>query len=193
MVGHRQLERKSLEEAILYLDALTTDFPNVPTYQFELADTLCLNVTRPEGERDAEYEFRVRRAVTICRNLIAAYPTYAEYRALMSTSLSRLAAIHRAGGDIDAARATWKEALELQRVLASEHESVSSYQTVYASTLLALAGLEDTDGTREAATEVLRLLAAHLSRQLEAGENGLYRRMLIGVQQRIESDTDTES
>ncbi|MDA0588916.1 MAG: serine/threonine-protein kinase [Planctomycetota bacterium] len=193
MVGHRQLERKSLEEAILYLDALTTDFPNVPVYQFELADTLCLNVTRPEGERDAEYEFRVRRAVTICRNLIAAYPTYAEYRALMSTSLSRLAAIHRAGGDIDAARATWKEALELQRVLASEHESVSSYQTVYASTLLALAGLEDTDGTREAATEVRRLLATHLSRQLEAGENGLYRRMLIGVQQRIESDTDTES
>jgi eukaryotic-like serine/threonine-protein kinase len=190
MVGHRSLERKSLDEAISYLDALTTDFPNVPVYQFELADTLCLNATLPAGERDAEYESRVRRAVAICRNLIAAYPTYAEYRALMSTSLSRLAAIHRAGGEVEAARATWREALELQRVLANEHESVSSYQLLYTYTLLSLAGLEDTDGTTEAATGFRQLAAEHLTRQLESEENRLYRRMLESVQRRLKTETD---
>jgi serine/threonine protein kinase len=190
MVGRRSLERESLDEAIRYLDALTTDFPNVPVYQFELADTLCLNATRPAGERDAEYESRVRRAVTICRNLIAAYPTYAEYRALMSTSLSRLAAIHRAGGEVEAARSNWLEALELQRALATEHESVSSYQIIYTYTLLSLAGLEDTDGTVEAATGFRTLAVEHLTRQLESGENRLYRRMLESVQRRLKTETD---
>ncbi|MFP6765707.1 MAG: serine/threonine-protein kinase, partial [Planctomycetaceae bacterium] len=38
MVGNRSLEHSSLEQSIQHLDSLVTDFPNIPLYQFELAD-----------------------------------------------------------------------------------------------------------------------------------------------------------
>lgn len=192
MIRRRSLERESLDEAIRYLDALTTDFPNVPVYQFELADTLCLNVVRSPGERDADYEARVRRAIATCRNLTAAYPTFAEYRALTATSLARLAAIHRAGGNIDAARDAYVESLALQRDLTTEYESVSSYHILYVHTLISAADLEDTDGTREAATTFRRVAIEHLTRQLAAGEKRLFRLLLERLERRLKRD-DPES
>lgn len=182
MIGNRSLERESFEESIQYLDDLTRDFPSIPVYQFELADTLCLNVTQPPGERDAEYEERVRRAVAICRNLMAAYPTYAEYRALMATSLSRLAAIHRSGGEFDAARSALLEALEIQRELTAEYESVSSYRVLYVYTLMALRDLEATSGTADAAEKFRKITVEFLTEQLEKRENRLFRSMLLRLE-----------
>ena len=182
MIGHRSLERESLEESIQYLDDLTRDFPNVPVYQFELADTLCLNVTRPPGERDAEYEERVRRAVSICKTLTAAYPTFAEYRALMATSLSRLAAIHRSGGDIAAARSALLEALEIQRELTAEYDSVSSYRILYIYTVMSLRDLEATSGTPEAAEEFRKIAVDFLTRQLAKRESRMFRSILMRLQ-----------
>ena len=182
MIGHRRLERESLEESIQYLDDLTRDFPSVPVYQFELADTLCLNVTRPPGERDAEYEERVRRAVSICKTLTAAYPTFAEYRALMATSLSRLAAIHRTGGNIDAARSTLLEALEIQRELTAEYDSVSSYRILYIYTVMSLRDLEATSGTPEAAEEFRKIAVEFLTRQLAKRESRMFRSILLRLQ-----------
>ena len=182
MIGHRSLERESLEESIQYLDDLTRDFPNVPVYQFELADTLCLNVTRPPGERDAEYEERVRRAVSICKTLTTAYPTFAEYRALMATSLSRLAAIHRSGGEIDAARRALLEALEIQRELTAEYDSVSSYRILYIYTVMSLRDLEATSGTPEAAEEFRKIAVDFLTRQLAKRESRMFRSILMRLQ-----------
>jgi serine/threonine protein kinase len=182
MIGHRSLERESLEESIQYLDDLTRDFPNAPVYQFELADTLCLNVTRAPGERDAEYEERVRRAVSICKTLMAAYPTFAEYRALMATSLSRLAAIHRSGGEIDVARSTLLEALAIQRELTAEYDSVSSYRILYIYTVMSLRDLEATSGTPEAAEEFRKIAVDFLTRQLAKRESRAFRSILMRLQ-----------
>jgi len=185
MVGHGSMEHSSLEDSIRHLDSLVTDFPNIPMYQFELADTLCLKTARPRSERDADYENRVHRSVSICENLISAYPTHAEYRALMANSLSRLAAIHRAGGDIEQARTSWLQALELYRSLTSQYEDVSSYQVLFIHTLTSLADLEDTDGTVSAAVRFRKMAIEHLHQRLAVSDNPFYRRWLERLQVRM--------
>ena len=192
MVGHRSMEHSSLGDSIRHLDSLVTDFPNIPLYQFELADTLCLKTARPRSERDADYENRVHRSVSICRNLISAYPTHAEYRALMANSLSRLAAIYRAGGDIEEARTSWLQALELYRALTSQYEDVSSYQVLFIHTLTSLADLEATDGTASAAVGFRKVAIDHLHRRLKVSDNPFYRRWLERLQVQMLPIPDVE-
>ncbi|MFP6765629.1 MAG: hypothetical protein VB858_18515, partial [Planctomycetaceae bacterium] len=95
---------------------------------------------------------------------------------------SRFAAIHRAGGEIDLARTSWLQALELYRALTSQYEDVSSYQVLFVHTLTSLADLEDTDGTLPAADGFRKVAIDHLNRRLMVSDNPLYRRWLERLQ-----------
>ena len=100
----------------------------------------------------------------------------------MATSLSRLAAIHRSGGDIDAARGALLEALEIQRELTAEYDSVSSYRILYIYTVMSLRDLEATSGTLEAAEEFRKIAVDFLTRQLAKRESRMFRSILMRLQ-----------
>lgn len=139
VVNDPEMGMESINTAIEHLDELARDFPDVPAYRFELADTLCVRAGRPDTtEKFEQYEQRIRRAVVLCEDLIESYPNVTEYQALMGTSLTRLGTVLHQQKKDDEAVDAFTDALAWQRPLSERFSTVPLYQVVYLQSLWGL-------------------------------------------------------
>ena len=146
----KNLTTASLQLAVTELERLTTEHPDIPELQYELADMLCLplstNTDPADSEADAQSITNVERAVDLCENLTTAHPNSQEYQSLLGTALSRLAGLRLVAGNVESATELWHNALYLQRSLAERFPAVTIYQIACAQSLQQLAEAEHRTG-----------------------------------------------
>ena len=178
-------ELKSLKLAIATLQKLRDDFPSVPTYQSELADTLCLSISKTANEDAAEYKSRITDAVALCRALSRVWPDYVEYQVLLSTALSRLSGVHASEGKPAPARALIIEALAMQSKLAQRFGSIRAYQIQYVYSLVELSELEGQAGNAADANQHIKTAIAHLNTKIAVDTNVVYQQLVDRLNQKL--------
>jgi tetratricopeptide (TPR) repeat protein len=172
----------SFQTARGLLEALVQEFPADPSFRLELADTLSLAGTRRAAMPVEEAEVYLTRAVDLCLQLAAAFPSIGEYQALLATSHRGLARINRTRGRL----ADAEQHLELARArldqLVARHSTNAFYPLTLGQTALDLAevkrrrGEEERDPARLA--ESREVLDAAIARLANDPNNPFRRRML---------------
>jgi serine/threonine protein kinase len=181
--------QRAHETAIAVLEQLVADFPDAPTYRYELADTLALAVpphpTQTSGTAAAARAARIARAIDIARQLHAEYPYVAEYQAVLASAASQLAAIHFASGLFDDAKDLLNSAATWQSELAQRHPAVVVYHLSYAQSLASLCEVNRSLHLEDEAQRNLQTAIESL-RELELleGAGRLARRMAERLERR---------
>jgi len=129
--------QKAQSAAVTAFDRLVEDFPDIPLYQFELADTLCMRLPGRRGAAPIDSRWTTR-AVQIAERLRATYPWEASYQALWATALARSAASQADAGDHGSAEETYIRTAEAYRALAEGPDAPTSYKMAYARALQGL-------------------------------------------------------
>lgn len=129
--------RKAKLAAVTASEELVGDFPDIPAYQYELADTLCMQLPGRRGAAPIDSRWTAR-AVQIAERLRATYPWEASYQALWATALARSAACQADAGDHDSAEQTYSRAAEAYRALAQGPDALTSYRMAHARALQGL-------------------------------------------------------
>lgn len=123
--------------AVAAFEGLVADYPDAPAYQFELADTLCMQLPGRRGAAPIDSRWTAQ-AVQIAERLRATYPWETSYRALWATALARRAASQAEAGDHNSAEDTYIRAADAYRALIEGPEAPTSYRMAYARALQGL-------------------------------------------------------
>ena len=189
MGGGDQTALDSLNKSVQLLDELVEDFPDVPHFRYQLADTLCMSVGSADHPiHDPDYRQRIERAVATCNQLMQTFPHYAEYQALSGSAFSKLAASDKRAGNYEAAALYYRRAMRLQGPLAEQYPSVALYQIAYAQSLLGMAEVADERQQHEAALGHLNTAIELLEHRVEQrGESWVFRRFLARLHEKRHS------
>jgi len=156
--------QRLLEATIRSFKALARDFPDVPQYQYELADVLCLQRPGRRGTAPVHAE-RATEAVAIAKRLASAYPWMPNYQALLATALTRQASAQEDAGRLAEAEDCYREAVALYGSLTARRDSTQAYELGFAKALHGLGDALRNQGhlpeAREALTRALTLVESH--------------------------------
>ncbi|MGE0755783.1 MAG: protein kinase [Pirellulaceae bacterium] len=119
-----------INTAIVVLDKLVASYPDVPDYQFELAETLTsFGVFGRFEESFAEREQRMRRAIQMTGQLSERFPNIPRYRASLARANHWLAQALFRNKREEEAEQLEKRAADLYRELANDYPLVDAYQS----------------------------------------------------------------
>ena len=127
-------ESQSLQSAIKHLEHLTKAFPDAHVFKYELANVLSTPLSNSKGQNE-----RIARAVALARGLLAASPDIPEYQSLAGDCFRQLAESQAKSDDLDAAAASYKQAIAYQKPLADRFADTPLAQQSYARSLSGLA------------------------------------------------------
>ncbi len=177
--------RSSLQAAIEGLEALVADFPDVPEYQYELADTLCIQPPGPPALATGRRE-PLARAVELSQRLATTWPWMHAYRALWANALAKYGMALWGAGELAAAEETCRHAVEQFAVLDQARDTPLSYTAGYVRATQGLAQVLQAQGRRDEARDVL-------ARAMEAMEGHTGRRQPVfrGLRMRLERSVES--
>lgn len=182
--------QKAQLAAVTAFERLVEDFPDVPLYQFELADTLCMQLPGHRGAAPIESVWTTR-AVQIAERLRATYPWGASYQTLWATALARSAASQADAGDHDSAEDTYIRAAEAYRALAEGPDAPTSYKMAYARALQGLGEALLRQGRLAEARDVLQRAIVEAKSRAEA-QRPAYRGLLSQLQKSLAETEDPD-
>jgi tetratricopeptide (TPR) repeat protein len=189
---HRQLTgsatdaEQALAKAMNFLEEAVERFPNVPAFQYSLADTLSLHMPQHRDVHPSDLQ-RIERAIGLASQLATTYPNVPEYQSLQGRLQSDLAAAQIRAGQLRDAEKNYQQAIELQQSLVHRYESVSLYRLTYAQSLFELAEIQ----RRRKQLNEARSSLEEAARQVEPYARGdqpsrrVYQRFLQQVYQRL--------
>ncbi|MCU0728217.1 MAG: serine/threonine protein kinase [Planctomycetes bacterium] len=140
----------ALDSAIAGAEGLVRDFPEVPAFEFELAELLATEIGGGSG-----YGARMDRAVETCMRLLAAHPEMPEFQSLAGSCLAGKARLLAEAGELERAAAEYERALNHLRPGADRSPGVLSLQSACARTLAELAEVKARQQEDEAALALL--------------------------------------
>ncbi|HWL09645.1 MAG TPA: serine/threonine-protein kinase [Planctomicrobium sp.] len=172
-------------EAILR--ELAAEFPESPSFQFELAEAL-ITRSRIPGELDAETKNEhLREAVRIAETLVSAAPRNPAYRALLAQAKHQFALVAKLQGETDEAAQQLNEALEILKQLTEESVSSSIYHVARAQLLLELAAWQRQQGNLEAARQSVNAALDVAERTAPAwGNNHVFQEFLKEIRRKAQ-------
>lgn len=135
-------------------EALTDDFPDVPQYQYALADALCLQLPGPRGVAPVSAD-QARRAVDIAARLSSAYPWITTHKALLATAHARLGSAQADTGRLGEAENSYRVAVEEFKSLTGRADSTEAYEMAYAKALHGLGDVLHEQGKLTESQDVL--------------------------------------
>jgi tetratricopeptide (TPR) repeat protein len=148
-----------LQALVGNLEELADDFPDVPQYQYALADALCLQLPGPRGVAPVS-EGQARRAVDIASRLASTYPWMSNYKALLATAHARMGSAQVDAHRLDEAENSYRAAVEEFKALTGRADSTEAYEMAYAKALHGLGDvLREQDNRTESRDVLLRAVA----------------------------------
>jgi tetratricopeptide (TPR) repeat protein len=181
--------KRLLQALVASLEELTNDFPDVPQYQYALADALCLQLPGPRGVAPVS-EDQARRAVDISARLSSTYPWMSNYRSLLATAHARMGSAQEDAGRLGEAEKSYRAAVEEFKALTRRTDSTEAYEMAYARSLHGLGDTLRARGTLAESQDVLQraiaLIESH-GRSRQPAYRGLLGRLEMSL-----SDTRSE-
>ena len=173
-------EAKRLLQALVgSLEELTNDFPDVPQYQYALADALCLQLPGPRGVAPVS-EDQARRAVDVAARLSSTYPWMSNYKALLATAHARTGSAQEDAGRLGEAEKSCRAAVEEFKALTGRTDSTEAYEMAYAKALHGLGDVLRERGnlteSRDALQRAIALIESH-GRSRQPAYRGLLGRL----------------
>ncbi len=112
--------------AIGPLEKLTSEQPDAPDYQYELAESYEVlgNVGRDAQPKQAEEQYE--KALAASQKLVEEYPTVPSYEQLLAEAHRNLAVLRQAAGRPDEARQDYDKALAIEERVAGLYPSARS-------------------------------------------------------------------
>jgi len=112
------------------LRQLIADFPRTPDYRLDLCETLARPGPPRSGESDggASKEKRLREAIALSAQLVAAYPNVPDYAAAHARYLDGLGMTLLQAGKLDESEKMHRKAVALQERLVKQHPQVVAYR-----------------------------------------------------------------
>ncbi len=178
-----------LQALVGNLEELADDFPDVPQYQYALADALCLQLPGPRGVAPVS-EGQARRAVDIASRLASTYPWMSNYKALLATAHARMGSAQVDAHRLDEAENSYRAAVEEFKALTGRADSTEAYEMAYAKALHGLGDVLREQGNRTESRDVL-LRAVALIESHGRSRQPAYRG-LLGRLERSLSQTRSE-
>jgi tetratricopeptide (TPR) repeat protein len=129
----------SFKTARNILEQLVDEYPKEPRYRVELADALSLAGARLSTLTEEQAEEYLQRAVDAAVQLATAFPSVAEYQALLASSYRNLARLHRRLGKLQQAESELERAEERLASLVTRYPEHEFYPLSLALTSLELA------------------------------------------------------
>jgi len=176
--------QKAQLAAVAAFEGLVADFPDVPMYQCELADTLCMQLPGRRGAAPIDARWTAR-AVEIAERLRATYPWEASYQALWATSLARFAASQADAGEHGNAVDNYTRAADAFHALAERPGAPASYRTAHVRALQGLGEALLEQGRPVESKEVLQRAIAEVESQGNS-RRPTYRGLLSRLQKSLE-------
>jgi len=153
-------EAKRLLQALVgSLEELTDDFPDVPQYQYALADALCLQLPGPRGVAPVS-EDQARRTVEIAARLSSTYPWKPNYKALLATAHAGMGSAQDEVGRLGEAEKSYRAAVEEFRALTGRSDSTEAYGMAYAKALHGLGDVLRKQGNLTESRDILQRAVA---------------------------------
>jgi tetratricopeptide (TPR) repeat protein len=180
MRGEWDQVEQCLCAAVDVLEQLVSDHPQTPRFQYELADTLCIPIGKPEEVPVEEAEERVHYALTLCLRLMEQYPNIPEYRALTVYSLLKLGFIQSKDERLSEAAQNYEAAVDYQRTLLERYGTISFYHMMYAQSLQGLAEVRRKQDDFAAAREQLEVAIAHVEENVQGERSHFVHRVVLG-------------
>jgi serine/threonine-protein kinase len=129
ITNHYDRAEKAYRDARDILQPLVAAYPEVPTYQQDLAHSYHnLGVLYTETNRLAEAETVLRQALDLCQKLAAGYPQVAAYQLDVTLSQNSLSVLYQKLGRTEAAVAASREVIAVRERLAAQHPEDPLYQ-----------------------------------------------------------------
>ena len=160
--GDVKAAQKAQLAAVSAFEGLVADFPDNPIYQYELADTLCMQLPGHRGAASIDGTWTAR-AVQIAERLRATYPWEASYRALWATALARNGASQADAGDHAGAEEAYAQAADAYRALTEGPDAPTSYRMAHARALQGLGEALLRQGRLAESREVLQRAIAKVA------------------------------
>jgi len=152
-----------LDRAIAILETLVADFPDVPRYRLDLAETYTMQ------DESADTVPRLQTAAQIVESLIRERPNVPSYRSALGHVYLRTAHGYARLGRLDAAIAVGRRALAIQTELSEDFPHIKPMALMTAVYEAALAHLVERAGDLD---EARRLLESATDRLEEVGGTG---------------------
>jgi eukaryotic-like serine/threonine-protein kinase len=153
-----------LEQAVRSFEDLVADFPDVPQYQYELADVLCVQFPGHRGPVPLSGE-RTERAVDIAKRLFSTYPWMPNYQAVLATALTRRAWSQLNAGRAGESESSYRAAVAQFKSLTERTDSTPAYEMAYARALHGLGDLLREQGrfaeSRDVLERAMALIESH--------------------------------
>jgi serine/threonine protein kinase len=178
-IGREPSEHRC-DRAVSLLEDLVEDFPNEPTFRFELADTLSIVTSVSPGDDEATAQ--LEQASAMAEELVRQFSTVPDYRFLLANCVFRLARAHSQSGRFTEASELIHKTLELQRALVQQYPSAVRYQMLLSRTYVELArGLMRQDAIEEARDTLVHAIEEVDAARQRSGESRGPRRDLGGL------------
>jgi serine/threonine protein kinase len=166
------------------LERLVEADPQEPRYRVELADALSLAGARLSTLTEEQAEEYLQRAVDAAEPLAAAFPSVAEYQALLASSYRNLARLHRRLGKLEQAEGELAHAEERLASLVTRYPEHEFYPLSLALTSLELAETARARGEAEQDSSQLETSRAILERTVagfpsDASHDNPFRRRIL--------------
>ncbi len=147
--------------AIHILEDLSTQFPSVPQYRYELMRILLPSFRRTANDADMnEAERRCRRALELAEELTTEFPTVSEYSSRYASAHSRLGSILLQAGRTADAEEHLRQAVGLHQAQIRRYPDVPQYQMYLAMAQSRLSEMfSQTDRVEEARDALLASIA----------------------------------
>jgi serine/threonine protein kinase len=188
LLGQRDRENQHWQEALLLQKRLAVEFPEQPSYRFDVSQTLhnlglCNQAFARSAERQAEAERYLREALALRRQLVQEQPDNAEFQAGLARTYGALGLFCRKAANLqEQAEPAYRAALDLQQALVDRHQEVAEYQADLAGTCMNLGALEFMRGRYEPALVCWKRGQATFDRLSQADpENAGYQWSLAGL------------
>ena len=152
----------TLREALSRFDKLATEFPDVPTHRYWLANMHCA-IGKPlhdMGHR-AQAEEGNHRAIAILEKLVVECPAELEYRTFLGVNYGYLADHHTTTKNSEEAEKTFRKAMDLWKQMASEFPAEQNYRVQMARSQSGLAVALAQQGKHNEAVDIAADLDTH--------------------------------
>jgi tetratricopeptide (TPR) repeat protein len=175
---------ESFDAARNLLEKLVEEFPKEPRYRVELADILSLAGARLSTLADTRAEENLQRAVDTAVQLTTAFPSAAEYQALLASSYRNLARLHRKLENLEQAEWEYARAEDRLALLVARYPEHEFYPLSLALTSLELAETKRVRGEVEQDPSQIKASQGTLQRAItrfpnDASRDNPFRRRIL--------------